>query len=79
MSRDSQVAEVALSLSDFNPAAKMAPNPDLLCEMTEQIDRKCTGNRKDSELRVLQREEQLIWVRKEEFGRCLHTVWECSI
>lgn len=33
MSRDSQVAEVALSLSDSNPEAKMAPNPDLLCEM----------------------------------------------
>lgn len=35
VSRDSQVAEVALSLSDFNPAAKMAPNPDLLSEMRQ--------------------------------------------
>ncbi len=35
MSCDSQVAEVALSLSDFNPAAKMAPNPDLLSEMRQ--------------------------------------------
>lgn len=34
-SRDSQVAEVALSLSDFNPVAKMAPNPDLLSEMRQ--------------------------------------------
>lgn len=33
MSCDSQVAEVVLSLSDFNPVAKTAPNPDLLCEM----------------------------------------------
>lgn len=35
MSCDSQVAEVALSLSDFNPAAKMAPNPALLSEMRQ--------------------------------------------
>lgn len=35
MSRDSQVAEVALSLSDFNPVAKKAPNADLLCEMRQ--------------------------------------------
>lgn len=35
MSRDPQVAEVALSLSDFNPSAKMAPNPDLLFEMRQ--------------------------------------------
>lgn len=35
VSCDSQVAEVALSLSDFNPAAKMAPNPDLLSEMRQ--------------------------------------------
>lgn len=35
VSRDLQVAEVALSLSDSNPAAKMAPNPDLLSDMRQ--------------------------------------------
>lgn len=32
LSHDSQVAEGALSLSDFNPGAKMVPNPDPLSE-----------------------------------------------
>lgn len=35
MSRDLQVAELALSLSDFNPVAKMAPNPDLGFEIRQ--------------------------------------------
>lgn len=67
MSCDSQVAEVALSLSDFNPAAKMAPNPALLSEMRQGAP---------EEVRVLIRSymfvclylcvcaKQSIWMRK---------------
>lgn len=35
VSHDSQVTEGALSLSDFNPGAKTAPNADPLSEMRQ--------------------------------------------
>lgn len=67
MSHDSQVAEVALSLSDFNPVAKMAPNPALLCPMRQ-------GAFEEVNWRWL--ESWAVSVGVLNFGRHSHAVWD---